>query len=120
MTEYKIIEEKFSNSDTIKTIAADVQKSIRNGWQPVGDLCLSIFSYSDGSGTTRIAQAMIKKEGNIKDYIVIHGYADISTHTLVENCLLKGYELYGNLQSVGLGRYYQVLIKRIQLIADIL
>jgi len=120
MTEYKIIEETFSNSDKITTIVKDVQASIANGWQPVGDLCLSIFSYSDGSGRTRIAQAMIKKEGNIKDYVIVNGHAGISMHTLVENCLLKGYELYGNLQSVGLGRYYQVVIKRIQVIPDIL
>ena len=120
MTEYRIIQETFSNSDKTVKIVKEVQDLIRDGWQPYGELCLSKFSFNDGSGTTWIAQSMIKKSGNITDYVLIRGYAGESMHTLVENHLLKGYELFGNLKSVGSGIYYQILIKRIQLIPDIL
>lgn len=112
MTEYKIIEETISNSDKATKIVKEVQELIRDGWQPSGDICLSKFSHSDGSGTTWIAQSMIKKAGNITDYVLIRGYVSESMHTLLENHLLKGYELFGNLKSVGFGIYYQVLIKR--------
>jgi hypothetical protein len=52
-----------------------------------------------------------KKAGSIIDYVVIREYVDM--YTLVEKYLIKGYEVYGNLQSVGLGEYYQVLVKRV-------
>jgi hypothetical protein len=120
MTEYKIIEEAYSNSEKPIKIVKEVQELIRNGWQPVGEVCLSNFSFDDGSGTTRIAQSMIKKAGNIIDYVLIRGYVSESMHTLVENHLLKGYELFGSLKSVGRGIYYQIVIKRMQLIPDIL
>jgi hypothetical protein len=120
MTEYKIIEEVFCNSEKATKIVKEVQELIRDGWQPCGEVCLSNFSHSDGSGTTRIAQPILKKAGNITDYVLIRGYVGESMHTLIENHLLKGYELFGNLKSVGLGVYYQVVIKRMQLIPDLL
>lgn len=107
MTEYKIIEEEFSDHDKCSSLIKEIRASIYDGWQPVGDVCISC----DGE-TTWIAQSMIKKSGTIIDYVIIRGYVDTSMHTLVEKYLVKGYEVYGNLQSVGNGEYYQVLIKR--------
>jgi len=120
MTEYKIIEETFSNSDKYTKLVKEVQALIRDGWQPAGEISLSNFSYDDGSGTTWIAQSMVKKSGNITEYVIIRGYVGESMHTLVENHLLKGYELFGSLKSVGRGIYYQVVIKRMHLIPEIL
>lgn len=120
MTEYKIIEEALSNSIMYASnIDKKVQALIRDGWQPAGEICLSNFSYDDKSGTTWIAQSMIKKAGNITDYILIYVNPGVNS-IAVENYLLKGYELFGSLKSVGHGIYYQVVIKRIYLIPEIL
>lgn len=120
MTEYKIIEESFDNSGKPTKIVNEVQKLLQDGWQPSGDICLSCQSYSDFSGTTRIAQPMLKKAGNITEYLVIRGYVGETMNTLIENHHLKGYELFGNLKSAGFGVYYQVVIKRMKLIPDLL
>ena len=120
MTEYKIVHESFENREKPSKIYKEVRELIRNGWQPAGEICLSSFSYDDKSGTTWIAQSMIKKAGNITEYEIILGYPGESMHTLVENHLLKGYELFGSLKSAGLGLYYQVVIKRIYIIPEIL
>jgi hypothetical protein len=57
MTEYKIIEEEFSDRDKCTTLIKEIRTSIYHGWQPAGDLCISC----DGE-TTWIAQSMIKKQ----------------------------------------------------------
>lgn len=118
MTEFKIIEETFGNNEKPTKIVNGVQESMRNGWQPSGDICISNFSYDDGSGTTWIAQSMLKTPGNIIEYILVRVCAGKSIE--VENYLLKGYELFGSIKSVGRGLYYQVVIKRMHLIPEIL
>jgi hypothetical protein len=125
MTEYTILEESFTNDifaymkpAPASKMVNEIKKMISNGWQPCGDICLSNFSYNDGSGTTWIAQPMLKKPGNIIDYILIS--LGVGKNIEVENYLLKGYELFGNIKSVGRGIYYQVVVKRIHLIPDIL